>query len=282
MSKQLKMAKLSLSLVVGTGLLAPTCLVAAQDTAPAANKAPYMDARIKEEIAAGAPALGAPIPKGTPRGPGSLRGVWYPAGTGGADHTVDGDPIPMMPWVKAAMDKRASDAKAGHPYAGSKSRCLPAGLPQEMTGPKTLGLRIIEEPKIVTVLIEEMTNFRQIFLDAKHSPDAIPSYQGDSVGHWEGDTLVVESTTFNPDVDVGGRPHSPEARTIERMRRIAPDWIEYYITIDDPKAYTKPWTMPRRTLKREPWNIYEYICTNQRNGTDETGNTGLQLESPHQ
>jgi hypothetical protein len=249
---------------------------------PAPVPAPNMpDGRSADELKAGAPPEGAPIAKGVPKGPGSLTGVWYNdkfrssakfAPPDLVGRTKAGDLPPMLPWAAALQLKRYQDALAGHPYATSKSRCMPAGLPMSMLSPGTLGLKIIEEPRMVTVLIEELNNYRQIRLNAPQPPadDIDPSYLGHSVAKWEGDTLVVDTIGFNDQttLDMLGLPHTDALHVTERMRRISMDRLEIQTTIDDPKTFTHPWQWPRRTLKLAPdGDLKEYLCANQRNGS---------------
>jgi hypothetical protein len=268
------------------GLLAAGAIALAL---PALAQAPgkYVDLRQQMEAKDGVPPEGAPIAKGTPRGPGSLTGVWNnreaPYGVPTRDqavHTDKGEIPPLRPEAAALFEKRMKDAEAGHPYSSTKSRCLPAGVPAMMLSPHTMSVRIIEQPKDVTILVEELNNFRQIFLNAKHKEDAAPAYMGDSVGHWEGDTLVVETTNIDTDtgVDNVGTPHSDALKVTERFRRITPMRLEYKVTIDDPKTFTRPWSLPRRTLELEPTtHLNEYLCANQRNPVDTSGRTGVQL-----
>ena len=247
------------------------------------------DGRALDELKAGAPPEGAPVAKGVPRGPGSLAGVWYNDKFRSSARyppqdmvarTKDGDLPPMLPWAAALQTSRFEAAVAGHPFAASKSRCLPAGLPMMMFGPSTLGLKIIEEPKMITVLFEELNNFRQIHLDGTHPAELDPSYMGHSVGRWEGDTLVVDTIGFNEDttLDFMGLPHSDALHVTERFRRVSRDRLEIQVTIDDPKTFTRPWQWPRRTLKLAPdGDLKEYLCANQRNGAV-GGTTGVSLQ----
>ena len=278
------MSRRQLGSIFALAALALALPAAAQ---PAPGAAPYVDVRGLAEQKAGVPPLGARKPKGTPSGPGSLTGVWNnreaPYGIpvrSQAAHTAEGQTPPMQPWAATLMEQRLKDSEGGHPFSSTKSRCLPAGVPAMMLSPHTMDIKLIEEPKPITVLLEELNNFRQIHLNAKHNEDAAPSYMGDSIGHWEGDTLVVETTNINSDVTVDnvGLPHSDALRTVERFRRITPTRLEYRVTVDDPKAFTRVWDFPRRTLALEAGrHLTEYVCANQRNGTDASGRTSVNL-----
>jgi hypothetical protein len=149
------------------------------------------------------------------------------------------------------------------------SKCLPAGVPQMMFGPR-LPLQILETPGQVTILVEPLTNFRIIYLNEPHSEDPDPSFMGESVGHWEGDTLVVDTiaqldrTTLDPI----GMPHSDALHVVEKFRRTGKDSLELVVTIDDPKTFTRPWTAAT-TFKSEPGlRVQQYFCENQRNPSE--------------
>jgi hypothetical protein len=104
-----------------------------------------------------------------------------------------------------------------------------------------------------------------------------PTFNGQPTGHWEGDTLVIETTNIRGDtqVDFSGLPHSDALKVTERIRRTAPDTLESRITLTDPKAYAEPFTVTRVYKQRPKWRIAEYVCQeNNRNKTDAEGRTG--------
>jgi len=124
--------------------------------------------------------------------------------------------------------------------------------------------KIVQLPNEIIMMFEGFTTFRQIFLDGREFPkDPNPSWYGYSVGHWEGDTLVVETRGVNAStwLDNAGRPHSDAMVLFERFRR--PDFghFENTVTIDDPKAYTKPWTVVERAQYLADAELLEYVCT---------------------
>ncbi len=176
------------------------------------------------------------------------------------------------------MAKRTQDAKDGHPYAFTKSRCLPAGMPSAMFTPPQLPFQIIEEPNQITVLFEEFSVFRIIRMNEAHDPDADPSFMGDSVGHWEGDTLVVDTVAVSQETTLRGViPHSDKLHLVERIRRSGPGTLEIEVTADDAKTFDGPWVL-RDSFQRVPrLRLTEYICTNDRNRPDEAGWSGIQL-----
>ncbi len=247
----------------------------------------YRDNRYRNEMQTGAPPEGAPIAKGVPRGPGSLTGVWAnldldrePANDD-PTRTADGTPVPLQIWALRVMLGRAADEGDGHPYADSSSRCLPSGVPQMMTEPRGAGIRFIEDAATVTILFEQFTNWRQVFLTDKHRPDGPPTYMGDSIGRWQGDTFVIETTNIDTDQDVQGFPHTDKLKITERLRRVSKDRLELKTTIDDPGTFTRPWNLPRRTLRLQAGvKLAEALCTNQRNAPDADGFTGVQAPRP--
>jgi hypothetical protein len=123
------------------------------------------------------------------------------------------------------------------------------------------GARIIQTPDAVVINYEMVHDTRVIPLDGrKPIAEGIQLFMGDSRGHYEGDTLVVESRNFTDRTAVGGARHSDKLRMVERFTRIDPEMIDYEIRVDDPETFTKPWTM-RMTITSQPgYEIYEYGC----------------------
>lgn len=129
----------------------------------------------------------------------------------------------------------------------------------------TLGLfpqQIVQTPKQIVILYEVMNSFRVIPLNAKHSEDVAPAYFGDPVGHWEGDTLVVDVTSFNDKTWLQGTGtfHSDELHITERYTRVDKDQINYEATMVDPKVLTGPWTIHSTLMLREGTRVQEYTC----------------------
>jgi hypothetical protein len=223
-------------------------------------------------------------------GPGSISGVWNnsqfkdyrtgpPVGAEQKVETADGEAVPYQPAVAALLAKRREEARNGKPAAGSGSYCLPGGMPGMMHPPIELPLQILETPDQVTVLFEFYGTFRIIRLNEKHAADPDPSYFGDSVGHWEGKTLVVDTIGLTDKTMAFGAPHSENMHLVERIRRTDENTLEDRMTIEDSKAFTKPWTWVI-TLKKVPgMRITEYVCDNQRNGVGASGETGVELQS---
>ena len=232
--------------------------------------------------APGAPAAG---PSRDAQGQSWISGVWVrdgdPSGAvgEGADSlytrasvmgTAEGTPVPLKPGPAAIVDKRLKDAAAGHPYASTQARCLPPGMPDMMYefGP----MQYLETPGQITVLRQEFWFFRIVHLGAKHPADPDPSFMGDSVGHWEGDTLVVDTIGLTEKTGVRFViPHSEDLHIVERFSLTPQGTMEDRMTIDDPQVFTHPWSMAM-TYHRLKTPLQEYICENNRNGVDAAGN----------
>ena len=146
--------------------------------------------------------------------------------------------------------------------------------------------RIIQSPTVVAVLYESGTGrYRQIYMDGRKLPeDPNPTWLGYSVGHWEGDTLVVESAGFNDRtwLDRAGHPHSENLRVTERFRRVDFGHMQYQITFDDPETLTKPLTLSLAVNYRPDTDMLENVCN--ENNRDKvrmvgTARTGVQLNS---
>ena len=225
-------------------------------------------------------------------GAGSLSGIWINdqfnrQGTCeprlGVQTTADGKLPPLQPWAAELLERRIKTAEAGQPFATTKSQCLPAGMPQMMFGPR-LPMQILETLGQVTILIEELTNFRIIRLGGKHPNDPDPSFMGDSVGHWEGATLVVDTIgmTARTTLDPIGMPHSDDLHVVERIRRAGRGKLEVEVWFDDPKTFTSPWVATTAFTAAPPdRRIEEYLCENNRNRPEGPGGTsGVQPATP--
>ena len=141
-------------------------------------------------------------------------------------------------------------------------RCLTYGAPRLSGGNAGAGpmgyYSIVQTPSHVTLFLEAIHEARIVSLDGRpHAPSSVRLWQGDSRGHWEGQTLVVDTTNFSTQTDFMGA--SDQLHVIERLTRVASDRIDYQITIDDPTTWTRPWTAVIR-LKRSDARLFEYAC----------------------
>lgn len=192
-----------------------------------------------------------------------------------------GDPDLKTPYASAykALRKRQATAHAsGKPLMDSDTLCLPQGMPTIMGA--TYSIQILQNPGQVTVLAEFLTQTRRIFLDEMMPAldDISPGYNGYSVGHWDGDTLVVETLGVREDVRFFDFPHSSNMKITERIRLAAPERLEDRIVIDDPQVLNTPY---RFTFNYEKTDrpIMEYICDNNHYAApDKQGRVVLKRE----
>jgi hypothetical protein len=209
----------------------------------------------------GKPNLAAPPPK-TADGKPDLTGIWVVAtGKYIANLAADSIEVPFRPEAAALYKHRRETNSLGRPT----EQCLPHAVPDAALVPYPF--KIIQTPAQLVILFEPFIDYRQIFTDGRtHPVDPQPTWMGYSVGKWEGDTLVVDTTGFNDRtwLDDGGHPHSDALHVTERFRRIDFGHMELGITIDDPKMYTKPWsaTVPYNLLPDT--ELIEYVCENEK------------------
>jgi hypothetical protein len=203
----------------------------------------------------GKPILSAPAPK-TAEGKPDLSGVWEHLNSRATGYYLDGVDIPWRPWAKAIFDQNTADNQKENP----EGHCLPRGIPKADAFDIH---KIVQTRSLIVILYEYQNSFRQIFLDGRPLPtDPNPSWMGYSVGRWEGDTLVVESNGFNGKAWLSGRgnPTSDGMRLTERIRRRDFGHMDIKITIDDPKAYTKPWTAELHPELALDTDLIESVC----------------------
>jgi hypothetical protein len=167
--------------------------------------------------------------------------------------------LPFRPWASELRDKRVSDNSKDNPDA----HCLPLGLMQLHNHPQPR--KIIQTPSLIVILYEANGGVRQIFMDGRRLPnnDPQPWWYGYSIGKWEGDTLVVETNGFRDDgwLDVNGTPLTDAATLTERFRRVNYGSLEIEVTVDDPKAYTRPWTAATIRQRLLPDDeLIEFVC----------------------
>jgi hypothetical protein len=182
---------------------------------------------------------------------------------------------PMTPWAEALF--KANRPSFGprsvgdsndptNPTTGNSIGCFPPGVPRIYQHP--FPMEIIQVPGRVIMFFEFDHYVRQIYTDGRGHDKNLPStWMGDSTGHWDGDTLVVDTVNFNDKtwLDRGGHPHSDALHLTERIHRVPPDILQIDLTIDDPKAYTKTWTASQFFQLRPKWNIIEMVCEDNVN-----------------
>jgi len=166
------------------------------------------------------------------------------------------NPLPYQPWVAELVKKRGVEQGLD-----PNVHCMPRGAPRIWTD--DYYKRIFQVPGRVIILTERNMQYRQIFTDGRPlPPDPNPTWNGYSIGHWEGDTLVVETTGYRDDLwlDASGKPLTERGKTIERIRRPNYGNLEVEITIDDPKAYTAPWTVKINQPLVLDSELIDYYC----------------------
>lgn len=229
----------------------------------------------------GKPDLGAPAPR-TAAGKPDLSGMWFsaellpecseadciPQAGLPIDQTNIGrslpDGLPYQPWAAALVAERTASGSKDDPHA----HCLPPNFPRAFSFPQYI--KIVPTPAFTVILHEFNASYRQIFTDGRPLPvDPNPAWSGYSTGHWEGDTLVVESIGFRDDLwlDLAGSPLTNAAHVTERIKRVNFGTLEVELTVNDPKAYTRPWTV---TLKQGivlDTELIEEICLENEQDT---------------
>jgi hypothetical protein len=232
----------------------------------------------------GSPDLMAPAPR-LPDGKPDFSGLWHvaernpcnpeasrfiPCGSeiggsplaGNLGRGLPGGTLPYQPWAAALVKQRTADDSKDDPHV----RCLPDNPPRHWGLPHLN--KTIHTPKLLVILYEVNAMYRQIFIDGRpHPVDPTPSWNGYSTAAWEGDTLVVRTTGFRDDlwIDMGGSPMSSAANMTERIRRPNYGTLEVEITVDDPKVYTRPWTVSmNQGIKLDTDLIDEFCLENEQ------------------
>jgi len=205
----------------------------------------------------GQPNLSAPAPKASDGKP-DFSGLWRLGVEIGVGANITGD-LPaadIQPWVAALSRRRLEEFGKDDPEI---TGCRPGG-PRHIT---RAGLaKIVQTSSLMVILYEDLA-YRQIFLDGRQlPPDPNPDWMGYSIGHWEGDTLVVETAGFNDRtwLDFAGHGHTEALRMTERYRRRDFGHMDLQVTLDDPKAYAKPWTVSAGGALAADTELLEYVC----------------------
>jgi hypothetical protein len=220
-----------------------------------------------------------------PSSPRDFTGIWLNQGgigwTPGLPPGVGQHP-PLTPEYQKIFETNVENARLGKPTGDITANCLPQGMPRIMT--MTYPMEVTMTPDHVTVYAEWMEQTRRIFTDGRPlDPDPDPAYYGQSVGHWEGNTL--SSTAFGfmkeTDLEASGLPKSDRMIAYERIWLADDNTLRDEITLVDPKALVRPWTVTK-TYKRAPpgFKLMPYVCLeNNRNPTDAEGHIKAVLQS---
>jgi hypothetical protein len=206
----------------------------------------------------GQSALGGQLPR-LPDGKPNLSGVWRSASEAYRKNlAADGIAVLFQPSGAALFKERQSGTGARNPV----EQCLPRGVPGAMLV-RDYPWQIVQTPRAVLILFDESLHYRQIFTDGRGFPeDPAPTWFGYSIGKWDGDTLVAETTGFNQEtwLDEVGHPHSEAMHVTERFQRRNVGTMDVDITIDDPRTYTKPWTATVHFELLPATELAEHVC----------------------
>ena len=209
----------------------------------------------------GKPDLSAPAPK-TADGKPDVSGIWVAVNAKYLnDLAADGIAVPLQPWAQALYKQRKENMGKGRP----SERCLTRGVVDFDTIP--MNIKFIQTPGTIAVLYEEYNHFRQIFLDGRPLPKPTqPAYMGYSVGRFEGDTLVVDTTGLDDRgwLDMNGHPQTETTHITERYRRRDFGHIDLQLIIEDPNAYAKPWGVNLVLNFFADEDMIEMMCENEK------------------
>ena len=188
------------------------------------------------------------------------------------------EPPALTPDAQAKLDAFNGAKKDGENVQNQNANCVPPGTPQIMQMPYPL--EFVFSPGRVTIAIETDSQVRRVFTDGrKHMDDPDLTFNGDSIGHWEGNDLVVDTIGLEPHTEIAmGVGHSDQIHIVERFHQVGPDRLDIATTITDPKILTKPWTVTRPYLRHRDWQIQEYVCEqNNHDSADQEGRAGFKL-----
>ena len=224
--------------------------------------------------AGGKPDLKAAAPRSADGKP-DLSGVWL-VRNGAFYLTWDLKPEEMLPWAAKLYQQRAADFRRDT----DGINCLPPG-PKGAIGVGNFPVKIVQTPNLVVMLHEYQTIFRQVFTDGRGLPEeANPTWMGYSVGRWEGDTLVVTTAGYNDrtSIDLAGHPHTEALRMTERFQRPDAGHLNLQVTFEDPKTYSRSWTLPIQFDLLPDGELIEYVCENERDSRHLVGQSGTEFQ----
>ena len=194
-----------------------------------------------------------------------LSGVWNAMSGVYEFASFSKDDPPMTPWGQGQLNAaKPSQGPRGVKLTETNDKvykCATPGMPYIYL--QLFPMQIVQTPKEVIEFFEYDHTVRYIFTDGrKHPDDVTPTYNGHSIGHWEGDTLVVDTVALNGKnwLDRVGHPESDQMHIVERIRRVDAKSLQVDLTFDDPKSYTKPWNAHVGFQLHPDWEILEHVC----------------------
>jgi hypothetical protein len=266
-----------------TAIFSTLALLVGALTAPIAGQWPGYRTPGIPRLPDGKPNLAAPAPR-TADGKPDLSGLWQAdsegAGAGvAAIVTQDLPPGVVQPWALSVYQERLLNLALDSPNA----RCLPPGLPA-MNSFQMYFARIVQTPAVIVITYQGETtdHFRTVFTDGRTLPeDPNPTWSGYSVGHWEGDTLVVNTSGFNDKgwLDFNGHPQTESLRVTERFRRRDLGHLLLEMTLDDPKVFTRPVTVRIDKVLAVDYEPVESVCDNEKDARHLIGGNGFRLNA---
>jgi hypothetical protein len=211
----------------------------------------------------------------------AFEGTWDRVGSINFDPTIPFDKPdrpPLTPKAAAQFQASIDSAANGKPINDPHATCIPLGMPRMMNGVYLMEVLIADEK--VVVIGEEQSQVRRIWTDGRGFDELDPTYNGTSIGHWEGKVLVVETKGLHWDIPINqkGLMHSPDLTVSERFWLENPNTMHDQITLTDPATFATPWVVTK-TFKRTKDPANEYVCEeNNRNPVDANGVTGVILK----
>lgn len=206
-------------------------------------------------------------------------GVWSP-GVSAAARTTPTPPV-LTPAAQATMAAFEASKAKGENLQSAGANCVPSGMPGIMRLPYPI--EFVFSPGRVNVLIETYSEIRRIYVDGRPLPDdPDEAFNGHSIGRWEGDTLVIETTGISPQVSlIAGLHATGNTRIHERMTRVSPERLVDEITVTDPDLFAEPYVMIQAYTLQPDWEMREYVCEeNNRDAADEFGRPSMDLGDP--
>jgi hypothetical protein len=216
--------------------------------------------------------------------PRNFDGVWHLADGGKFGPIAEKNGVkyvvyPYTPEYQAIYDQRLADAAAGNPYQTAGTTCLPSGAIRLLTGGGP-PLEIFHTPQKIAIL-KENGGWSRVYLNRGHLPadELYPMFYGDSIGHWEGDTLVVDTISLGGANNIDGTaPHSAAAHLVQRISRLSVDRLQVEATLEDPKALLRPVTATAILERVADTDFTESFCTNERNVRDGNGKQTVKFD----
>lgn len=187
---------------------------------------------------------------------------------------------PMAMPKLTAKAQAILDEKRKQVTAPGGESCKPPGMPGMVLQGYSLGFYYAQN---AVFMMTDMDNLwlRRIFTDRSTHGDPDPSWQGHSIGHWEGDTLIIDTVAILPEAELAGVPSNGSTHIVERLRLTEPNTLQYKITVTNPDVFTTPWEMTKTFNRRKDWEIQDAWCgEDNRSSVDEKGNVRLDLTPP--